>query len=172
MFTALKPKSMAICLAALLSVTGAAVAESRSQALDCAETGLSKWQIGDAIDEPHEVNHAFRAYFNARDIEGLMSLYDENSVMIAQPGGAPLQGRNAIRETLDWLIATGGTLDFDRHHCLQTGDIALMRIDFELVGGRDRAGEPLALSGRTSEVVKRNPDGTWIYIFDHVFGAM
>ncbi len=44
-------------------------------------------------------------------------------------------------------------------------------IDFHLTGGTDDDGNPVELHGSTAEVARRQPDGTWKYVFDHPFGA-
>ena len=49
-------------------------------------------------------------------------------------------------------------------------DIALLSNEYTLEGtGED--GKPFTLTGKTSEVVRRQPDGRWLYIIDHPSGA-
>ncbi len=156
----------------LAALTGPVLGQS--PAVDCSEATLANgidWQAGDPVDQPHEVNYAFGVYFNSGDLDRLMSLYDDRSVMIAQPGGTPLVGIDAIRGSLGWLMSTGGKLEADRRHCLISGDTALLSITFELKGAKDQNGNAMEVGASTSEVVRRRTDGTWVYAVDHVFGA-
>lgn len=55
----------------------------------------------------------------------------------------------------------------DNNFCIEYDDIALLRADHAIV---DASGATL-FSGSSAEVVRRQPDGTWLYIIDHAMGA-
>ena len=54
--------------------------------------------------------------------------------------------------------------------CMQVGELALLQGEWHL-DGTAPDGSPLELSARTAEVVRRQPDGSWLYVIDHAFGA-
>lgn len=162
----------AFALAAVMAIAPAGLAFAQS--IDCsADSGPGEggWQAGSPVATPQAVNQAFTEYFNRPDIDALMSLYDDSSVVVAQPGGEPIVGPEGIRGTLGWLISTGGTMTYTRGYCLVQGDIAMLRVDFTLAGGKDAEGKPMEMSGHTAEVVRKAADGTWKYVFDNVFGS-
>ncbi|WP_233531607.1 YybH family protein [Paenibacillus alkalitolerans] len=46
----------------------------------------------------------------------------------------------------------------------------MMRAHF-ILGFTDADGNPIQLQGHTSEIVRKQPDGSWKYIVDHPFGS-
>ncbi len=48
---------------------------------------------------------------------------------------------------------------------------SITRIAFVMNGGHEGDGNPVELHGTTSELVRRQPDGTWKYVIDHPFGG-
>ena len=50
------------------------------------------------------------------------------------------------------------------------GDIALLRAEVHLVGTAPD-GIRVEINNHTAEVVRRQPDGSWLYTIDHPYGA-
>jgi len=111
----------------------------------------------------------FARCFNARDMPGLLDLYEPDAVFVRGPGDH-VTGRIAIREALQEFLDTGGNISFKTRHAVQHGDIAMLSNEYTLQGtGAD--GKPFTLTGKTAEVLRRQPDGRWLYIIDHPAGA-
>tara|TARA_R110002095_G_scaffold54369_4_gene46946 strand:- start:403 stop:780 length:378 start_codon:yes stop_codon:yes gene_type:complete len=111
----------------------------------------------------------FARCFNARDMPGLLDLYEPDAVFVRGPGDH-VTGRSAIREALQEFLDTGGNIAFKTRHAVQHGDIAMLSNEYTLEGtGAD--GKPFTLTGKTAEVLRRQPDGRWLYIIDHPAGA-
>ena len=53
-----------------------------------------------AVSDPHENHRTFERCWNARDVDGLLALYDENAVYVAS-AEKRLTGHAEIREMLD-----------------------------------------------------------------------
>ena len=121
------------------------------------------------VHEPKDMNAAFAAAFNSGDIEQLLALYEPDAVLAPQPGLRAV-GLEAIREALLRLLGLGGTMRSENLYCLRSGDIALLQGSWTL-STADREGEPVELASRTAEVVRRQPDGSWLYVADHAFGS-
>ena len=111
----------------------------------------------------------FAKYFNAGDVEGLLGLYEDDAVFVRGPGDY-VSGREAIGESLKAFLDTGGKISFKVRHAVAHGDIALLSNEYTLEGV-DANGESFVMSGKTSEVLRRQPDGRWLYIIDHPSGA-
>ena len=92
-------------------------------------------------------------------------------MIVPGPEAPAVSGREAIASSLQRLVGLGGTISFEPRYWLERGDLAMGGIDFRLTGGRDLDGNPVELRGSTAEVARRQPDGTWKYVFDHPFGA-
>ncbi len=53
---------------------------------------------------------------------------------------------------------------------VRIGDLALLRGRWTLTGtGPD--GKPVAMSGDNVEIARKQPNGTWLFVIDHPFGA-
>jgi uncharacterized protein (TIGR02246 family) len=121
------------------------------------------------VYNPEDVNSAFAEAFNSGNIEDLLSLYEPGAVLVPGPGQV-VQGVEAIRVALEELLALKGRMRSENQYALVHEDIALLRAKVHLVGtGPD--GNPLEINNHTAEVVRRQPDGSWLYILDHPRGA-
>jgi uncharacterized protein (TIGR02246 family) len=107
--------------------------------------------------------------FNAADLEGMMALYAPDAQLVPQPG-QPLQGHDAIREALKNFLALGAKITIEADYVLETQDTALLRGRWQLTGNAPD-GKPLDMRGSSIEVVRRRPDGGWVYVIDHPYGA-
>jgi uncharacterized protein (TIGR02246 family) len=115
---------------------------------------------------PKELHELFAKHFNAKDVEGLLGLYEEDAVLVAAPG-APVQGREAIRESLEAFLAMGGTMDFlAESDPVINGPLALTHGRWRLsVEGTD------PMEGETAEVSRLDDDGVWRYVLDNPWGS-
>lgn len=115
------------------------------------------------------MNSAFADAFNSGDIESLASLYEPSAVLVPKPGQV-VRGVEAIREALQELLALKGFMSSENQYALVHGDIALLRAKVHLVGNAPD-GSRVEINNHTAEVIRRQPDGSWLYILDHPYGA-
>jgi ketosteroid isomerase-like protein len=115
---------------------------------------------------PAGINAAFAAGYNRRDVDGLASLYEWDAA-VTNPDGSIAAGADAIRLHLEHLVELGGSMTSRNRYAIPNGDLALVGADWEVVFTDGR--EPV--SGRSAEVVRRQPDGTWRYVLDHPMGG-
>jgi uncharacterized protein (TIGR02246 family) len=113
------------------------------------------------------MNEAFAAAVNSGDVENLLALYEPDALLAAQPGERA-RGADEIRVALEGLLALGGTMESRNVYCMQVEDIALLQGEWRLVTTMPDA-TPLELTSRTAEIVRRQPDGSWLYVVDHAF---
>jgi len=116
------------------------------------------------ISQPADIHHAVEEAFNARDLEGLVSLYEKDARM-ATPDGSVAEGVDAIREQWQGFLAMNGRMTLKTRFAVEMGDVALLRNDWSF------ASDDAELASSASEVVRRQPDGTWRYVIDHPFGS-
>jgi uncharacterized protein (TIGR02246 family) len=118
---------------------------------------------------PEEAHHLWAQTFNAGDLDGLVALYETDAVFMPQPGQT-VSGHAAIRETLQGFLALKPTFNLQFQQALESGDLALLFSRWTLTGtGPD--GNELSLSGQTSDVVRRQADGSWLFVIDNPFGG-
>lgn len=118
---------------------------------------------------PRELQIQFLEFFLAKNIDGLLSLYEDTGVFLSQTGEAAV-GPEGIREALGGLLAAADKFDLIPAFAVEAGGVALMNSNWSLEG-TDPAGNPLSLGGTTVEVARRQADGSWLYTIDSPFGV-
>lgn len=122
-----------------------------------------------AVRAPEEIHAAFQTAFNARDLDALLALYEEGAALTPQPG-LTVTGHAAIREALGGFLGLNGPIAMTTKTVIPVADLALLHAEWTLDGtGPD--GAPVALAGRTSEVIRRQADGTWRYTIDNPYSV-
>jgi uncharacterized protein (TIGR02246 family) len=119
--------------------------------------------------KPEEAHTLFEEAFNAADLDALVELYEPEAVTFDSQGQL-VKGSQAIREALQSFLAWKPQIKLETKSVIHTGDLALLRGEWQMKGtGPD--GKPVEIAHKSSEVVRRQDDGTWRYIIDHPFGA-
>lgn len=114
-----------------------------------------------SVQTPEDMSPTLAAAFNARDLDAMAALYEDEAVLIDETG-AKHQGIDAIKAVLKDMLESGGVMTSTPRRALVVGDIALSGADWRLDPGD--GGEPL--EGRSLEVLRRQPDGGWSYLID------
>ena len=118
---------------------------------------------------PEEVAQLWAESLTAGNLEALVELYEPDATLVAQPGEV-VTGVEAIREVLSALLAMEPTFNLEVRKVLQTGDLALSFADWTLSGTGPK-GEAIQMAAQTSDVLRRQADGTWCFVIDNPFGS-
>jgi uncharacterized protein (TIGR02246 family) len=103
---------------------------------------------------PQDLTRLFVERGNAGDAEGVALLYEEDAVM-AYPPGSVTVGREAIRKLFDQFLAKAPRFEPEPPlPTLMSGELALT------------ATPPHDEAGARAQVVRRQPDGTWLRVLD------
>ena len=104
---------------------------------------------------PEDLTRLFVERANARDATGIAALYEPEAVMAYPPGDLTV-GRDAIRALWEQILAKAPAFEPEPPlPTLVSGDIALTTTI-----ARDG-------TGVRAQVVRRQPDGTWLRLLDH-----
>ena len=106
---------------------------------------------------------------NKGDLETALGLYEPEASLVAQPG-VVVTGTLALREALAGFVALKPTMTSEAHQVVETGDVALYCSRWNL-RGTDPAGNPVQMSGRSSDILRRQPDGNWLIALDNPWGT-
>ena len=117
------------------------------------------------VKEPAEFNETWASLFNEGNVDNLLCLYEDEAVLSL--GAKEVNGKSAIREELAALMEIPGRLEGKNHFCLVQGDLALLRADWRLIAPDGST----QLSGSSAELLRRQPDGRWLYVIDHASGS-
>ena len=116
---------------------------------------------------PEQVIDVFVAAVNAGDGERVLALY-EPGARLAFPG-QPAVGLDAIRGVIGNLLSQKPTMKGTTVSVSQVGDLALLRSEWSF-SGTDATGGRVEMSGESTELVRRQADGTWRYVIDLPMG--
>ncbi len=118
---------------------------------------------------PEQVLESIVTGINTGDLESLMPLYESNAAFATQPGSlAP--GAAGIGEALNGFISMNGTLDLEVTRVLEVDDLALVVGEWSFDGtGPD--GEPVRLTAKNADVLRRQADGSWRFVIDNPWGT-
>ena len=104
--------------------------------------------------QPEDLTRLFVEFANAGDAEGLAGLYEPDAV-VAFPPGQMTVGSDAIRGLYEKMLAAKPTFRLEKPlPTLLAGDLALT------------ATPALDEAGARAQVVRRQPDGTWLRVLD------
>ena len=119
--------------------------------------------------EPKEVHRLFVDAYNAGDLDGLMALYEQDAAVVPEPGQI-VMGTEGIRNVLTGFLALKGKIAINTSTVVPADELALLHGEWTLQGtGPD--GNAVELAGRASEVVRRQPDGSWRYVIDNPYSG-
>jgi len=107
---------------------------------------------------PQEVHLLFKRAFNAGDVEAILALYEPDAVLVT--GGKPVSGHDAIRAAYDAFLSSGARMKLDIRIVIESGELAVLHGAWSL-------GPPSATQGVSTEVVRRQPDGSWMFVIDN-----
>ena len=108
---------------------------------------------------PKEVHELFLDAFNRADLDALAALYEANGLLVTRSETAI--GRDAIRAAYRRILSRGGRMELQTRTVVDSGDgLALLHAAWTL----HRNGT--AISGISTEVVRRQADGSWLFVLD------
>lgn len=97
------------------------------------------------------------------NITAALSCYETNATVVIEPGKFG-SGEEAIRGFTEATISL--PITFSDREIVEAGDIALHLSQWTI-----RSAEGSDISGRTTDVLRRQPDGRWLIVVDNPWGA-
>jgi uncharacterized protein (TIGR02246 family) len=108
---------------------------------------------------PQEIHTLFLEAFNRTDVEALVALYEPSAILVTGSGIA--EGRDAIRVAYHRILDGGGRMELETRTVLDSGEgLAVLHASWTL------RHDGSARAGLSTEVVRRQPDGTWLFVID------
>jgi ketosteroid isomerase-like protein len=107
---------------------------------------------------PREVHVLFEHAFNNRDVEAIFALYEPGAVLVS--GGKRITGSDGIRNAFDLFLTDGARMRLETRAVVESGD------GLAVLHGAWSLGPPSERQGLSTEVVRRQPDGSWMFVID------
>ena len=111
-----------------------------------------------SVTDPINFPRAFEAALNAGDLEQVVALYEENATLRV-PSGQTRTGADAVRTEMGQLIAANARISNTLRHALVSGSTALILVTYVLA--LTTPDGPAEVSGTATNVLRRDPQGSW-----------
>ena len=113
---------------------------------------------------PAEIHRLFEHAFNLGDAEALAALYEPNAVLVV--AGHDVIGRESIRKALQNLLPRRGLMTLETRAVVASQeDLAVLHGAWVIEPPTGMRAE-LATRGLSTEVVRKQQDGTWLFVID------
>ncbi len=121
-----------------------------------------------AARTPAELHSLFASALNRGDLDGLLALYEPTASLVPEPGKV-VTGLEGIGQALQLFLDMKPTIRIETKGVVQTGDLAVLQSKWTL-DCCSPDGKPMQMSGHATEVVRRQPNGNWLYAIDLPYG--
>ena len=136
----------------------------RSTAIE--EVGMVK------ANAPEDIGPLIGEAITSGDLEAALALYEPGATF-AMPiafGEGSVTGHDDLRQAFSGFLAMNPVLTVDTGKTLLSGDTALVIGNWTLTG-RDPEGNDIDTGGTYADIVRRQPDGSWLYVIDNPNGT-
>ena len=121
------------------------------------------------VRNPQDMPATFEKLFNEGNLGALVDLYEGKALFVDGEGNEH-RGPAAIRAVLQGFLAGKPRITLFGVYCHTAGDLALARVQWKL-NGKDEKGQPTEVGGVSSELLRRQGDGTWKFAIDMPVGG-
>ena len=119
---------------------------------------------------PEETDRLVEQAVSQQNIEALLDLFEFDAVFVEPVSGAVLRGHERIRRAAADMFESKPRIEGTAPPKVWiAGDVALVFSKWAMEGsGPD--GRPFRQAGTATDVMRRQPDGTWRYVIDNPAG--
>ncbi len=120
---------------------------------------------------PEDVSRLIAEAITAKDIDAALTLYEPDATFAIPKafGEGSVTGVDGLRETFTGFVALSPDLRINAEKTVLAGDIAMVTGNWTFNGtGPD--GKDMELNGRFADVIRRQPDGNWLFVIDNPNG--
>lgn len=108
------------------------------------------------VQTPRQLHSLFLEAFNAGDVDVLVNLYETNALLYLD--GKPLVGRDAIGLAFRVLTKARPQMVLETREVIESEKgLAVLHASWTLNSGT---------SGMSTEVARKQTDGSWLYVID------
>jgi uncharacterized protein (TIGR02246 family) len=108
---------------------------------------------------PQEIHVLFERAFNSADVEAILAPYEPGAVLVT--GGKSVTGHDAIRDAYNAFLSSGARMKLETKAVIESSE------GLAVLHGAWSIGPPASTQGLSTEVVRRQPDGNWMFVIDN-----
>ena len=113
---------------------------------------------------PADIHPLFLNAFNLADVEALIALYEPDALLIVNR--EPVVGRESIRRTLESFVLRRHQMTLETRAVVESPQgMAVLHGSWTVTPSME-IGAQVATRGLSTEVVRKQPDGTWLFVID------
>ena len=106
---------------------------------------------------------------NHGNIDAALALYEPEATLVAEPGKLAT-GTIALRQALQGFMGLKPNLKGEKNETVQVGELALFCSQWTL-SGKAPDGTPVAMAGKSADILRRQADGRWRIVLDNPWGT-
>lgn len=106
---------------------------------------------------------------NKCELDSALRLFEPGATFVVRPG-VVVSGTSAIRQALAGFMAVKPTLTIEAQQIVEAGDVAQYCARWN-IRGTDPAGNAVQMNGRSSSILRRQSNGTWLFLVDNPWGT-
>ena len=116
---------------------------------------------------PAEIHELFRIAFNRGDVDALIALYEPDAILVVN--ARIVTGREEIRKAYAEILLRRGRMTLETRAVVESQQgLAVLHGSWKVEPATGNAAEPVT-RGLSTEVVRRQTDGTWLFVIDNPF---
>ena len=121
------------------------------------------------ISDPNKGHEIYTKALNEKNLNVLLDIYADDAVIVT-PGGEIVQGENGIRQLLVDTIKTIDTITLTTVFRINYIDTVVFRSKYRAVFNTPD-GKKIVQDTSGIEVMRKQNDGTWLFVADHHYGG-
>lgn len=121
------------------------------------------------ITDPNHGHEIFKKALNNKNLDVLVDIYADDAVMVAV-GGQEIRGKQAIRAFFSEIVKSVDNFTFETVFRMNYEDTVVFRSKYTVVFNTED-GQKIEQSTGGIEVLRKQADGSWLFVVDHHFGS-
>jgi ketosteroid isomerase-like protein len=106
---------------------------------------------------------------NRADEAAYLECYETTATLVPQPGTV-VHGHEALKSFLAFFASLHPTFTVLKREFI-SGDEVTLHLSSWTLTGTDPSGSSISWTGRTCDVLRKQPDGTWLVALDNPWGT-
>jgi ketosteroid isomerase-like protein len=115
--------------------------------------------------QPTQLHALFAQAFNRGELDELLALYEPNATVVV--GGEPVAGHHSVRTALERWLAAGGQMVLDTRAVIEGPDGLVVLHGAWAIASPEAPPSATVRRGLSTEVARRQSDGTWRFVIDN-----